>query len=102
MSKMRDQDHHRANMRIHALRRLFQRHGIAITNTEFGEMVSAIHDGRNPALGPARCGGTLHKITIRDRNVYAVWSIEVACIATFLPSGLPWELRYPNITQAIA
>lgn len=101
MKRGRDMTH-RGAMRMHAIRRLFQRHGMVITNTEFGQMVAAIADGRNPALGPARCGGTLHAFTMRGRTVYAVWNVEEACIATFLPSGVPWELRYPKLTQAIA
>lgn len=102
MSDMRDRDHHRTNMRVHAMRRLFERHGIAITNAEFGQMVADIHDGRSPVLGLARRGGTLHLITIHGRSVYAVWDLSTACIATFLPGGVPWELRYPKIAQAIA
>lgn len=97
----RGSDTHRGAMRVHALRRLFMRHGIALTNAEFNDLVAAIALGKHPALGHARTGGTIHMVEIRGRTIYAVWATDVQYIATFLPS-VPLEVRYPAIARAIS
>jgi hypothetical protein len=91
---------HRCSMRVHSIRHLFERHGVAITNAEFDAVVARIADGSNPSAGRARAGGSLHAVTIRGRAVYAVWNPVVGCVATFLPGGVPCELRFPKIMEA--
>lgn len=90
---------HLTAMRIHSLRRLYDRHGIALSDVEFAQIVAAIANGTNPAVRPARAGGTLHAVEIHGRTIYAVWDTDVRYIATFL-AGMPLELRYPAIAEA--
>ena len=84
---------HRGAMRTHALRRLYQRHGLALTNADFGALVDDIASGRNQPVGHGRAGGKVHLLQIRGRAVYAIWDAEQACIATFLPGREPYELK---------
>jgi|SRR5215831_20385655 len=88
-------------IRSHAMRRLFQRYGIAITNTEYAAIVERIAAGEFPSLGKALGGGTLHRVRMRDRDVYAVWSAEHGAVVTFLRQA-PLELTCPTVCKAIS
>jgi predicted lipoprotein with Yx(FWY)xxD motif len=84
---------HRENQRTHALRRLYQRHGLAMGLKEYAALCEQIAAGTHPSLGAARRGGTLHTIRHRGKTVVAVFSPDTACVVTFLPAGTPIELR---------
>jgi hypothetical protein len=88
----RGSETHLNYMRAHAQRRLFQRHGITVTNGEFASLIAAIESGTNPSVAQARAGGTIHEVNLHGRTIYAVWSTDFRYIATFLP-GMPFEVR---------
>lgn len=84
---------HQENQRTHALRRLYQRHGLCMGLMEYAALCQQIVDGLNVAVGTGRGGGTLHVIRHRGRNIIAVFSADTARIVTFLPAGTPHEMR---------
>jgi len=83
---------HRDAMAVHAVRRLFLRHGIAISRGEYWMICKTIEDGHAPALAVGRAGGTIHCIAIDQKPVYAIWNAEERAIATFL-LGVPQEVH---------
>jgi hypothetical protein len=78
---------HAYAQRTHAYRRLYKRYGFTIGLSEYQEACGKIRDGKCPAIGPGRIGGTLHILTIRSKEVVAVWDSETDQISTFLPKG---------------
>lgn len=77
----------------HVARRLFQRHAVAITRSEYRSLNAAIAQGEHPSLGPTRrAGGTLHLVEIHGRLAYVVFSPTEQIVVTVLP-GHPDELR---------
>jgi hypothetical protein len=77
----------------HALRRLFQRVGFAITAAEYRVLCAMCADGRAPSLGAARSGNTLHHVVVRGKDLAVIYSKEIGAILTFLHRHQPRELR---------
>lgn len=90
---MRGDDAHRYAQRLHALRRLYQRHGFAMNTAEYQAACEKITRGDCPVVGNGRNGGTLHVIKHRGRDIVAIYSPLTQQIVTFLPSGTPTEMR---------
>lgn len=83
---------HRRSMAVHATRRLYQRHGLAISHGEYWLLCQAIEAGRAPVVCKAMGGGTIHALNYAGRNFYAVWNPNENAIATVL-EGVPREVR---------
>jgi len=92
--------HHREAQRTHALRRLYQRHGLSMGLMEYAALCQQIVEGIHEAVGAGRRGGTLHRIRHRGRDLIAVFSPDTARIVTFLPAGTPIEMREPGTVRA--
>lgn len=83
---------HRQAMAVHAVRRLFQRHGLAISHGEYWMLCKVIEDGAAPAICNAFRGGTIHCLSYAGHAFYAIWNAEERAISTFL-FGMPHEVR---------
>jgi hypothetical protein len=85
-----DGDHRRAMM-IHALRRLYRRHGIALSTPEYRTLCLRVA-GLRP-VGVGTTGEPIYCLTVRGRATFAVWSPADHAIVTFLPRLRPDHVR---------
>lgn len=90
---------HQNAMRVHSLRRLYERYGIAGTNADYDAMVEQITSGKSPVLGRAHIG-SIHLVKVRGCEVFVMWAADVEAIVTVLPR-MPNQLRYPSIYAAL-
>ena len=77
---------HAEAMRVHALRRLFERFGLAMTYAEYALLCADIAR-REPDMR-TRSGNPLYTVVIRGRQMYAGWSSAHGVIPTFHTGGL--------------
>ena len=76
---------HREAAMVHAIRRAWQRLGLALCESEVNEIAGFIR-GKSEVLAEGDNGNRLHCVRYRDRDVYAVFSPELDAIVSFLPS----------------
>jgi hypothetical protein len=69
--------------RLHLERRLFERHGIAITETEWQAICAACRAGR--AVASARAGGEIHVVALRGKQLPVVFRRADDVVVTALP-----------------
>jgi len=84
-------DHPEAMM-AHAIRRLFERHGIIITIADYKAMTALCRDGTSPPLGIGSKEGTYHLLRIRQREIWAVYRHDKQSIVSFY-AGEPAKLQ---------
>ena len=70
-------------VRAHAIRRLWQRFGIAITNAEYAALTELIRAKLLSPDGWTRSGRPVWVIQVRHRTVYVGWHSDVLAIGTF-------------------
>lgn len=94
---------HRTAMAAHTTKRLFQRHGLAMSHGEYWLLCKTIDDGKAPPICPAfnGTGATIHCLEYAGRQFYAVWNPTERAIATVL-SGRPKEIRLHLQAQGVA
>lgn len=84
---------HGYNQYRHAAKRMFERYGLAICRGDYDHLVKLCATGKAVEIGKGRGGGVIYRIAYRSRDIYAVFSTDTQCIATFLPAGKLQELR---------
>lgn len=83
---------HRVAAQQHAVKRLFQRHGVALTTAEYRELSAMCADGRATPLAKVRSGNTIHRVALRGREVWVIFDGDLGAIVTFLPAT-PKEIQ---------
>jgi hypothetical protein len=90
---------HFNNARQHALKRAYQRWGLAISNIEYSEMSLACKT--LPVVAKSEKGNnTVHKVDHRGRQLWAVFNPELGCIVTFLKCGKPEDIRNAHVVNS--
>jgi hypothetical protein len=90
-SAPRTRTDHVEALELHAIRRLWECYGIALSRPEYRALNAAIAAGTAPPLADADNGGTIHLVTIRSRAAFVIFRPDRG-IVTFL-AGTPRELR---------
>lgn len=90
---------HAESMRVHAIRRLFNRYGIAIGVGEYNVFCAMCVDGRAPVIAPGHKGSTIHRLVIRGVAATAVFRPEHGAIVSFLPKGDREQLTRTPVRQ---
>lgn len=83
---------HAEAMMNHAIRRLFQRHGIIISIAEYKALTDQCADGTAPPLGIGSHEGTFHRVTFRKRDLWLVYRHDQRAVVSFYP-GEPAIMR---------
>lgn len=78
---------HADAMRQHALKRLFERYGIALSDGEYKRYCRMCADGQAPVIAHGHHGSTVHRVTVRNIEVNVIWRPDVGAIVTFAPKG---------------
>lgn len=88
---------HEEAMLRHALRALWERQGVAISRAEYMDLCVAIFLNRHPIALRDDRGQPAYRLRVHDVETFAVWSVPLARIVTFLPSrewvGRRWNGR---------
>jgi hypothetical protein len=66
-------------------RRLYQRHGIAISYAEYRALTADVIAGKYPVICQGETGGTVHRIIVKGRQVFFVFCPLLQTISTALP-----------------
>lgn len=94
---------HAEAMMQHALKRLFERHGIAISIGEFKRLSRLCGDGTFPSEGGANKGGTFHQLKVNGvKKIWAVYRPDQEMIVSFFlgePARLRWMRAHPEQQQ---
>lgn len=78
---------HAEAMRQHAMKRLFDRYGLTITNGEHQALSAMCADGRAPVVAQGHKGSTIHRVKIGAVIANAVFRPDQNAIVSFLPKG---------------
>lgn len=80
---------HRDAMIRHAIKRLYQRKGILLSNPEYEAIADKVRSGAHPQVATDRWGRRVHRVEYRGAVVFAIWDAERDAICTFFPT-LSW------------
>lgn len=75
----------REKMRLHATRRLWQRHGIAFSISEYEAICVGIRAGLYSVHTIGEKSRPIYQLNLRGRTLFAVWEPPLEGICTFLP-----------------
>lgn len=81
---------HRTRARNHAIRRLWQRFGIALATPELVDLERRIWAGRAKWQKACRGMRQAYRLVLRGRQLVAVFDIHLDCIVTIMPVG--WKV----------
>lgn len=70
-------------IRYHAVQRLWQRRGIALSDAQYENLCSGIKLQMYPVHGMGAHKRPVYLIRIQGKKVYAVWRPDFECICTF-------------------
>lgn len=74
---------HPIAVRQHAIRRMWQRFGIAMTDAEYIALSASVLARMATPDGVTRSGNPCFRVRVRGRDVWAGWHKQHAVIATF-------------------
>lgn len=71
--------------RLHAIRRLWQRHGIILSDAEYDAIGHGIAVGLYKQIALGMHARQIYELVHRGRTLFAVWDARINAIVTFLP-----------------
>jgi hypothetical protein len=92
----------RDRMVRHAMRRLWQRQGIALSGAEYDAIAQGIRAGLYRLTAQGAKGCLIYEVAYRNKTVYAVWTNEFDCVKTFLPCRAFIERNFRGRLRAAA
>jgi len=76
----------REKMRLHAVRRLWQRRGVALSDAQYEALCAGIRAGLYHVSCSGADGSVVYRLIIQEKTVFAVWRSDFDAIVTFLPA----------------
>lgn len=76
---------HRDHMIVHAMRRVWQRWGIALTHVDYAAICADVAARSTEAIPTGHHNRVFVRVRFRGAAMVAVWDTEHGCICTFVP-----------------
>jgi hypothetical protein len=89
-------------MRFHAIRRLWQRRGIILSDAEYEAIVTGIRAGLYKQIAMGEKRRPIYELVYRDKTVCAVFDREYDAVVTFLPHRTWAERNHRGMLRARA